>query len=879
MTLNVSISANDLVLGNTKTRFSFHFKSGRYDLHSIHGALYNLLISINIYDKYHEQKSKNGKDPVQSIIRGKNCKKALKNLILFTPVRNTNSKTSKSRQNVNDMNQDIDIRDIKDAIGLGKQVVIPLKFISTEIEGTIHADLIIKLYEPSEEPNDIFLLKCRIKSWDNFGTPPRLHSISCLLGDNTTEWYVTDEYRPLSTNITFFRNGYQSWSTPELLDFDMKAKITPTSVGRINMQNQDKTIKSRYCSEMISAITDVQSLKSIIIGFTTNSRQFNRILMDRLDFKSKFQFLIALSQFDKEPINIIKQDTLESEELYIQFSPPRQGHLSMRNWARITGIQMDSRTLNLTSKQSLIDETNKVLSGWCSWYYYYVDIDQTEMVKNIDFLAEHDEFPIDIIQLDDGYQTTVGDFTSINEKFPKGMKWLVDKIHKNGFIAGLWIAPFFATSKSKLFKEHEDWFLRDKRGKLIKVTFNWGSFLYALDLTKDEVITHIKNLINTIVNIWGFDFIKIDFIYAPEAINAVYQEIGVTRAAALRRGVQAIRDVMNDKILLGCGAPLGPCIGLVDVMRIGTDTAAKWRTGGPLGDWARKYINIDIPALKPALLDTVNRSFMHNFLWINDPDCCVVRENKSSLTLDEIQLQLTIFGLSGGQVFFSDDLSLLPEDRLYYMNLIIPPFRQGAQTLDLLRHNPPRYFGLFAQTAIGSRVLLSVINWYKYQEKETFTIQEILSDLGVSDVNAHKFLIFDYWKGDEFKILNEYNLDERVHLYVIRGHSCKYLSIIPITEESRKSPIFLSSTLHITQGCKEVKKYEFDEKTLILRIEFDMPGMRSGDIYLLTPSELKMKEGFPTGTEVFDTDFGNYLVIPIDLPKHNEISLMFEKSD
>jgi hypothetical protein len=174
---------------------------------------------------------------------------------------------------------------------------------------------------------------------------------------------------------------------------------------------------------------------------------------------------------------------------------------------------------------------------------------------------------------------------------------------------------------------------------------------------------------------------------------------------------------MGNAILLGCGAPLGPCIGLVDIMRIGTDTAATWKMFGKLTDIAHHF-NLEIPCLRNALLATVERSFMHNALWFNDPDCVVVRENKSKLKLHEVQLQLTIFGLSGGQVFFSDDLSLLPEDRLYYMNLLIPPFKQGALAIDMLNNYPPRCRYESRCICPETAFLLAVINWEDSVERK-----------------------------------------------------------------------------------------------------------------------------------------------------------------
>ena len=45
----------------------------------------------------------------------------------------------------------------------------------------------------------------------------------------------------------------------------------------------------------------------------------------------------------------------------------------------------------------------------------------------------------------------------------------------------------------------------------------------------------------------------------------------------MRAGYDAIRrGAGDDAFILGCGAPLGTCIGVVDGMRIGPDVAPSW---------------------------------------------------------------------------------------------------------------------------------------------------------------------------------------------------------------------------------------------------------------------------------------------------------------
>ncbi len=71
-------------------------------------------------------------------------------------------------------------------------------------------------------------------------------------------------------------------------------------------------------------------------------------------------------------------------------------------------------------------------------------------------------FPIEVVQLDDGYQAALGDWDRTNEKFPSGLKNLAGEIRDAGFIAGIWTAPFFAARDSQLMREHGDWFIEHR---------------------------------------------------------------------------------------------------------------------------------------------------------------------------------------------------------------------------------------------------------------------------------------------------------------------------------------------------------------------------------------------------------------------------------
>src|SRR5262249_13553872 len=88
-----------------------------------------------------------------------------------------------------------------------------------------------------------------------------------------------------------------------------------------------------------------------------------------------------------------------------------------------------------------------------------------------------------------------------------------------------------------------------------------------------------------------------------------------------------------------------------DGMRIGPDVSPYWGSGGA-GD----------PSTVHALDAIIARSFMHRRLWLNDPDCLMLRARQTQLSADERLALASVIAGSGGMLLISDDMSLLGED-------------------------------------------------------------------------------------------------------------------------------------------------------------------------------------------------------------------------
>jgi alpha-galactosidase len=284
-----------------------------------------------------------------------------------------------------------------------------------------------------------------------------------------------------------------------------------------------------------------------------------------------------------------------------------------------------SEYANLLGEKFGLIERKPNLNVWCSWYSFYVAISESLLYKVFDEFADS---PFDVLQVDDGWQIAVGDW-DVNEKFPSGMKALANKIKSSGRRAGLWLAPFIAVKSSKLFAEFPGWFLKDDDG-FVSAGFNWGEKLYALDTTVPEVLEFLSQLMKKVLE-WGFDYIKLDFLYAGALPGNRANRIG--REMAYRNGLAVIRKALGEAYFLTCGAPIIPSLGLCDAMRIGPDVAAEWENFRD----ANVFYNPTTPGAKNAIRTTISRLWLQPLVAC-DPDVVYFREKNNSLKEEEMRL-------------------------------------------------------------------------------------------------------------------------------------------------------------------------------------------------------------------------------------------------
>jgi len=302
------------------------------------------------------------------------------------------------------------------------------------------------------------------------------------------------------------------------------------------------------------------------------------------------------------------------------------------------------------------------VAGWCSWYHFFHDVSEADLLRNLEALsADRNGLPVEVVQLDDGWQRAVGDWLETNDRFPRGLAALAREIRAAGFVPGLWSAPFCVVAESRLFEEHAEWLLADRDGPLrglLNPRWSADASVYVLDTSRAEVLAHLEALLRTLVE-QGFGYLKLDFLYVA-ALQARAQDPRVGRAERLRGGLEALRRGAGEEaFLLACGCPLGAAVGVVDGMRVGPDVAPSWRAEPAL---PIPGIEPTLPSTRSAVRSILARAWTHRRLWLNDPDCLVARAD-AALSDAETRTLAAAIAATGGMFLFSDEVPRLSAAR------------------------------------------------------------------------------------------------------------------------------------------------------------------------------------------------------------------------
>ena len=597
-------------------------------------------------------------------------------------------------------------------------------------------------------------------------------------------------------DLRFYSNGWQSWSTTG--SYRPANRMRRTRLGFlqepmvVNPYTPVFRQRGLFSSDFFSLVIDKGSNSGFVLGFLSQRQHFGSISAD-LSQTAKLQ---VWANGDDARLDV--------------------GQSISTDWAAVFPFDLDSEDpfenyLNEMASEHQIRKLSPSLAGWCSWYHYYQSISEKVIEENLEKIkSSEDWLTLDLIQIDDGFQAQVGDWLQANGCFPNGLEPLSKKIKASGYIPGLWLAPFILHPRAKTTQQHPDWLLRGRNGAPVRTGFVWNSLGAALDLTHSDALEYVREVIDLAVHHWGFSYLKLDFLYAA-ALKGRYRDGTKTRAMVLRSGMEAIREVAGQKTrLVGCGAPLGSMLGLVDMMRIGPDVNSAWEPSF-VGVSLPFRHEPSMPSARNSLHNILTRAPLHGKWWVNDPDCLLVRAD-SKLTLPEVQSLSTAIALTGGSLLVSDDMTKLSTERQRMIAMLLPLIGRRAQVLDLFDAERPAKLRLDLQGVSGKWHLLAYFNW-EDQERQI--------ELNIDDFNlaVHNYLARSFWDGRVWRVTGQDGL--------FSGEIAPHGVVLLAVREDEHPAVYLGSDLHISQGL-EIKTWNFNGNSL--QFDLDTGKVMAGNL-------------------------------------------------
>ena len=458
-------------------------------------------------------------------------------------------------------------------------------------------------------------------------------------------------------NEKFFVNGYQSWTTSgEMSAEDIYRGTTP--LAGVTKYTKDMAITSGDY-----AFTRYEPRPGFFHSFTyTYLRRGDEFeLFGSLSERNGYT--VFYSDMEKHIFSVEKDvEGLTISEPYEMF-----------DIVRVVGgydevFDKYFAAMSLPAKKH-IDR----LTGYTSWYNYFQKIDENIILRDLKGLSRARE-SVNIFQIDDGYEPFVGDWLDYNGRdFPNGMKTIADAVHREGYLAGIWLAPFnVQRGKSRILKEHPDWLIRNPDGKPQLGCVAWGG-AYTLDIYNPEVREHLKKVFDTVLNDWGYDMVKLDFLYS----QCRTPRDNKTRGTIMCEAMDFLRECVGDKLILGCGVPLGPAFGVVDACRISCDVDLSY--GGKF--YNSMSINNELPSAQNAINNSMFRRHLNGRAFLNDPDVFFLRDRNLTFTWEQKLLLAKINNLFGRVLFVSDDAGEYSEAEL---EVLKETFRESdAKILDV----------------------------------------------------------------------------------------------------------------------------------------------------------------------------------------------------
>ncbi len=412
----------------------------------------------------------------------------------------------------------------------------------------------------------------------------------------------------------------------------------------------------------------------------------------------------------------------------------------------------------------------------------------------------------------------------VEKYFPKGIKALVDEIHRRGF----------------------------------KAAWQSRTFLYVKGGSQDED-ERTRGIYKRAVEEWGFDYLMLDFNYT-DLTNSCWERSAMD---LIRHRFEVIREAVGDDIFIeACMIPFGPIMEVADGFRPSSDFRAGLDDYLLKGFKSRYYLNGYCFYNDAEFFDVSERPFPPQRRgtvedgWVGASEFIIY-------PMERTKAWLSLIGIAGLSLFCGGYLPASTAERWNLYKKFLPVYPIGGRPVDLFENELPRIWDLKMEKKFGSWNVVGLFNWSDEEEQEiSIDFKELYLD------SSEKYLLFDFWRS---KFLGEF---QGSFSATLQPRSCLVLAL------HRKSevPKVISTDRHITQGGIELIDVKWDEANNTLRGISKSPKNTSHNIFIYLPKGYEV--GNLSGCEMIEVEKDILKVaVGFDASKRREWMIVFNREE
>lgn len=296
--------------------------------------------------------------------------------------------------------------------------------------------------------------------------------------------------------------------------------------------------------------------------------------------------------------------------------------------------------------------------------------------------------PLQTVHVGAGY-CTPGDWLDPNDGWPRTMEDVAREIFRRRYRAGIYVAPFVAHERSRVFRNHPRWILKDLDENPIEMGEDSDGKLFALDASHEDVRDYLAKVFRNLRKM-GFTYYELDHLDWGMKDSAEVLQFRKGKSSV--QNFRAVMDIIREEIGAGSfitakNAPYSPLVGYVDAMRIERDQTWKW----------------DVDVTNSIIQESYHTQFFNNVFWQNDPDTVFLRNYKNEFTAEEQKSLALWVGFLGGAIGISDNLKTMEAEKLLLWRFLEPSKRPQSAILP--------YWGSSVQNKVAVRRLRKEKAW------------------------------------------------------------------------------------------------------------------------------------------------------------------------